>query len=302
MDKLFDKIRCLATGMYCTLKLFRQACLSDSKASYAFASLLIGADKNHPIFPERALIWLKQAAEQGNLDAIYAMALLGRAGHIAMPEAEMISYWRRSAEAGLADAMFRMGRFYEEGKRLERDLEEAEKWYKRAHERGYPDAAYRLRLMDYKTSPNDDPETVTWMKGAAEQDHPEAQFFLAEMYRTGSGEEQHVEKAVFWYEKAANQGFVKAQFELGMIYFCGEGVTFDSAKALKWFTPSAEAGHIDSQYLLGMIYERGWADVRQDMEKALGWYQRAAEQGFGDAGKALERNAIIKEHGLGYSF
>ena len=43
----------------------------------------------------------------------------------------------------------------------------------------------------------------------------------------------------------------------------------------------------DIRYQLGICYEGG-RGVRQDFKKAVGWYQKAAEQGNADAAKALD--------------
>ena len=43
-----------------------------------------------------------------------------------------------------------------------------------------------------------------------------------------------------------------------------------------------------AQYSLGYCYENGWGIVK-DMEKALEYYHKAADHGYEDAIKALER-------------
>ena len=296
MAAFSDRISCLTGGIKCLFVHCRLAWQDNQQAQLSLASFFLGPDKARPLFPKQAIFWLKKAADKDNVNALCLLAMLSESGYFPLSQEALISLWLKAAEGGVVDAIFRMGRIYEEGKLVEINLDEAEKWYRKADDLGHPEAMYRLKLMRQTHFPDDNfEEAVKWMKAAAERKHPEAQFFLAEMYRNGIGGEQDPALALCWYEKAAQQGFIRAQFELGMIYFCGEGVEVDSAKALEWFVPSAKAGFGESQYMLGMIYERGWSDIMQDMDNALFWYRSAAEQGFGEAQRALERIAVMDE-------
>jgi TPR repeat protein len=53
----------------------------------------------------------------------------------------------------------------------------------------------------------------------------------------------------------------------------------DELGALKAFHEAAEAGHGPAQAKLGEIYDRGNSAVARDYATALGWYQKAREQG-----------------------
>jgi len=77
---------------------------------------------------------------------------------------------------------------------------------------------------------------LKWWKPLAEQGVVNAQFNLAQMYRSGEGVPQNAATAAEWYRKAAQQGDKESQYLLGAMYLNGEGVKQDEAEAHKWFT------------------------------------------------------------------
>ena len=54
---------------------------------------------------------------------------------------------RRAAEHGDRDGQFNLGCFYEEGTALARDMEQAALWYQTAARQGHTEAAERLRAL-----------------------------------------------------------------------------------------------------------------------------------------------------------
>ena len=60
---------------------------------------------------------------------------------------------------------------------------------------------------------------------------------------------------------------------------CWNGIEIekDDQKAVKWYQKAAEQGHTDAQYNLALCYKNG-IGVEKDEQKAVEWYQKAAEQ------------------------
>ena len=76
------------------------------------------------------------------------------------------------------------------------------------------------------------------------------------------------------------QGNAKAIVRLGVCYeggFCD--IEEDHEKAVEWFRKAAEKGYGEAQYHLGNCYRDG-KGVSKDIAKALEWYQKAAEEGY----------------------
>ena len=88
------------------------------------------------------------------------------------------------AKQGDIPSQFNLGKMYQQGLGISKDLQKAAKWY---------------RL-------------------AAEQDHPEAQFNLGGMYYQGLNFPKNYQKAAKWYRLAAKQGHASAQYNLGYMY------------------------------------------------------------------------------------
>lgn len=79
------------------------------------------------------------------------------------------------------------------------------------------------------------------------------------------------------WQKAQNSD-ATAQFKLGKNYYDGKGIKQDYEKAVKWYTKAAEQGLADAQEELGDCYKFG-EGVRKNKKKAIYWYTKAAEQG-----------------------
>lgn len=73
-----------------------------------------------------------------------------------------------------------------------------------------------------------------------------------------------------------------AQYELGKMYYNGIGVAQNYQKALEWYEKAANQGDVAAQYKLGVMYQDG-EGVRQDYHKAVEWYTKASNQGYADA-------------------
>ena len=173
---------------------------------------------------------------------------------------------------------------------------------------------------------------VSWFRRAAEQGYAPGQTALGFMYSTGRGVGQNYEAAFQWSLRAANQGNVPAQFNLGNMYRDGRGVARDlsgrrdlvpsgrlirgmwarSTTSARWTAMDAachrittwpslgsavpqERGDPYAQNSLGAMYRDGQG-VRQDHDRAVAWFRRAADQGNAAGQTSLGR---MYENGRG---
>jgi Sel1 repeat len=88
----------------------------------------------------------------------------------------------------------------------------------------------------------DEEEAVRWYRKAAEQGDALAQCYLALCYASGVGIAKNEREAARWFRKAAEQGDATAQFNLGVCYMHGKGVQKSFAEAYKWFNVAAAQG------------------------------------------------------------
>jgi len=88
------------------------------------------------------------------------------------------------------------------------------------------------------------------------------------------------------YKRNTNPTKAKDQIWLGFKYEKGkEGVQKDMEKAIYWYTRAAEQGSTDAYVHLGMCFDG--EDTPKDIKKAIYWFTKAAEQGDADGQFAL---------------
>jgi len=103
-----------------------------------------------------------------------------------------------------------------------------------------------------------------------------AQYYIADMFRTGEGTPKNIQQAFYWHHKSALQGYAPGQSSLGVFYERGIGTKIDIEKALFWYKKAASQNFPLGQYNLGNLYR--FNKKYQDYKKAFYWHKKAAEQ------------------------
>jgi hypothetical protein len=120
------------------------------------------------------------------------------------------------AQAGNADAQFKLGITYENGKSGTTNFVEAVKWFRKAADQGSVPAEAALG-GSYKFGrgvDKDYAESLNWFRKAADQGYSRAQFNVGLMYENGWGVETNYAEAKNWFQKASEQGVMGAKSEL----------------------------------------------------------------------------------------
>ena len=169
------------------------------------------------------------------------------------------------------------------------DYAKALRLLRQAAEAGHAQAQYRLGIMhanaegvqlDYTNAAN-------WLRRAADQDLGHAQSLLGWLYAMGYGVEQDDGQAGHWYLKAAEQGFAKDQYTVAAMYRWGRyGVERNLSEMIRWYERAANQGFAPAQYALGQMLARG-IEVRKDAVTAFQWLSMAIVNGSESAKKAL---------------
>jgi len=155
-----------------------------------------------------------------------------------------IDVWQKEAENGNPKAQWLLGRCYEEGLGVEKNLIRAVKLYKKAAEQEFAVAQYELGCCYSigKGICEDKNESFKWIKAAAEQDYVVAQTILGSCFMDGEGTTINKTKAIKWIKKATDQGYALAESVLGDCFKYGQGVDVDKAEAFKWYKKAANQG------------------------------------------------------------
>ena len=115
-------------------------------------------------------------------------------------ESDDISILIQAADDGDSESQYKLGTYYEKGEVIDKDLNEAVKWYRRA----------------------------------ADQNNVNALFQLGECYYNARGVDQDFRRAFDLYLEAALEGQTKAQCALGRCFFYGDGVVKNRKNAFIW--------------------------------------------------------------------
>lgn len=171
---------------------------------------------------------------------------------------------------------------YEDGEALyqQKDYKNAYSLLKKAANAGNADAQYRIGYMNAKGegTPKNPKRASEWYLKSAEQGNAKAQNNLGLHYQDGNGVKKDLAQAAKWYQVAADQGNVSSLFNLAWLYKEGEGVPQDETKAFELFLKAAEKGDMQAQFNVAVRYRQGLG-VKADEEKELYWYRKAAIQG-----------------------
>lgn len=201
------------------------------------------------------------------------------------------------AQAGDAEAEYRIGWSYFTGKGVSVDYKEAARWLRLSAAQDFPDAEFALGYAyEHGTGVRKDArEAVRYYTAAAKHANSTAENNLASMYQHGQGVRKDLHQAAAWYQRAAEQGNVVAQCNLASMYFRGEGLTRDYSHAAKWFRSAAERGYAPAQENFAWMSYTG-TGLKLDYAEAAKWTRAAAEQGFARAQLDL---AYLYEKGRG---
>jgi TPR repeat protein len=218
------------------------------------------------------------------------------------------------ARSGSVMAQYNLGVMCAAGLGLERDDQEAVKWYLKAVAQGYAPAETNLGLL-YQAGrgvPKDDKKAFELYLRAANQGFVPAQNNLAAMYLKGEGVEKDYAKAAEWYKKPAEQGMPLALNSLGWMYYQGWGVPRDPTKGLEMIMKAAEtglkiaqtnamqimvaearSGNVRAMHNVATMCLRGWGGEHKP-EECVQWYEQAAQHGM-DA----SRNTLAEVYDTG---
>lgn len=103
---------------------------------------------------------------------------------------------------------------------------------------------------------DDMPEAVKWYRKAADRGVPEAQCNLALCYLIGKGVAASEQEAAKWLNRSAIQGNALAQINLGICHINGEGVAKNPVEAWKWISLAGNQRRQEASQLLPGIERR----------------------------------------------
>ena len=213
------------------------------------------------------------------LGELYANAL-----GIKRDEAKAAEWYKRAADAGDREAMFALAMLDLSGRgSTAANREEGAKWLASSAKLGNPKAAYNLALLylDGQTFPQDVRRAAELLRLAADAGNPEAQYALATFYKEGTGVEKSIDKAVRLLQAAALADNVDAEVEYAIALFNGTGTPKNQAAAVALLRKAAKQNSPIAQNRLARVLVTGMG-APMDKIEGLKWHLVAKTAGKGD--------------------
>nr|WP_321402113.1 alpha/beta hydrolase-fold protein [uncultured Desulfobacter sp.] len=237
--------------------------------------------------------WLFEQTKGGGGWKLYAKARASRDANTAF------GYYYQAAQSGSVPAQYAVGKAYERGDGVQKDMPKAMLWYKKAGAKGSNSALLDIGILYFRGEQvaQDYKQALEYFKLAWKYGHMKAPRYIGIIYEQGLGVQPDYTEALKFYKKASNAGDITAAARIGWLYERGLGVVQSYETAIKWYlkaapTPEEAAENIHPRVLalsrLGYLYEKGLG-VGQDTAKALAWYKVAAEDGDTFAESAVKR-------------
>lgn len=164
---------------------------------------------------------IKLYSEAGNNNYVPAMYNIGRLKLEDGNAAEAFSIFNNIEDQNYAPALNLLGVMYNNGDYVNKDLDKAFLYYKKAADLGNPDA----------------------------------KFNLGQMYFYGEGVKQDYGKSFYWYDASAKQDYDFAKIQLATLYYKGYGVEKNIEKAISIINSMAEEGDPDAIYNIRLYYK-----------------------------------------------
>ncbi|WP_355662416.1 tetratricopeptide repeat protein [Halomonas salifodinae] len=224
-----------------------------------------------------AMPYLRQAAEAGDVDAMYYMGEAERRQQMMGLTRAAMEWYLKAAAEGDAYSMLQLfrGGACTAGDRCPEGFED---WHHAAlaitqpqAEAGDPDAMlamYHIQRM-FEASRR----AGEWLERAAEAGQPEAQTLLGRQILSGRGwyltNSRRLGAAEAWFRQAAEQGYVPGMSGVASALIAQE--RYD--EAWEWMQAASQAGHIDRRFGVGWCYlDPTWSDrCQNEQDKVKGW-------------------------------
>ena len=163
----------------------------------------------------RAADWFAKAAEAGDFEAVYHLAVYKMEAADA-DWCEIVSMLEQAAEHGNEAAVLKLAYCYLEGKGTAQRGDEAIATLKKMADKGHDDAMYELGMLyiNGKYAEVNKGQAVKWLEKAGRKNNAAALCQLAEMYAAGNMVAQNNKKCTSYYQRAAELGNGKALYHI----------------------------------------------------------------------------------------
>lgn len=171
---------------------------------------------------------------------------------------DKIKSYQEAALEDDAEAYYKLGKLYFDGKYVNKDYEKALKYFNASYYLNSTEGTYNLGLfyLSKKTKFHDNKKALSLFLELARKGHAPSQNRVGMFLTSGVILEKDYKEAVKWYERASKQGYVNAQCNLAFMYASGKGVWQNMGRANAFAKPGFEKGNV--------LCEKVWIDFNLD--------------------------------------
>lgn len=252
---------------------------------------------------QQALAIIKTKAAKGDTESQLRLGGIYLEGIDVKKDTDKALYWLEKSSKNNPTAQWLLAEIYLDGKYgINKDIEKGFFWTKKAAENGIYASMNELTHM-YRYGIGTDinyEKTFFWQKQLVKSTlnqlfgMKDEEVTLAAMYYCGMGTPKSIEKEQALKTKATGDSVSNTSMSYiygGICYEVGE-----YSLALPFIKADAQSGVDESQLLLGEMYHFGIGDVHQNIDQAIFWYTKAADQGNNSARLNL---AMLYTDGMG---
>ena len=230
---------------------------------------------------EHARRWYQLAASKSHPDALVALGEMAIKNEAGLTQADAISYLTRASDMGRTDAMRALADLHRTGQGTPTDVNQSEKYLKKASESFDKDATKRLGDSHFEKDPK---QALKYYEQAAASGHVEAAYIAGVMYVENFNIRPNSSRSAALLKQAAEGGHASAQADYGLLVYQGAGAARSETEAAKWFEKSARGGDVEGQFLYAFTLAKG-EGVTQNFEEAYYWLLKSGQSSVDDYDK-----------------
>lgn len=221
-----------------------------------------------------AEIYLKEAIELGNIHAEYLLAKIYLGNDDEKIRQKAVKLLLSSSKHKNSLASYQLGKLYQEGLLVEKDLAQAIACFKEADK--YPSANYQLSkiYLDEESEYYDIQSGLHYLTAAVKEHHEYAQYRLACLLIEGKLLPQDTKKAEELLKASADQGNIQACCKYASLLLNGEFLEKDEEQAVRYLRYATEEDNDFAQYQLGRYFLS-----QGDKEQAIYWLAKSKQAG-----------------------
>lgn len=190
-----------------------------------------------------------------------------------------LRWYKVKAERGLPEAQYKLGKIYEIGLEIKKDLLQAAHWFGLAAEQGHVEAQYYLGIWYANGIVVTQNETLAsrYLAAAAKKGHKKASK-LIEKSLDGNVLDNNESIAVWWLKQLALRGSAGARYRLAYLYEQGRGVGKNLVIAKKLYAMAAKQGSNEAKERLRLVEKGNAPAIVTKVEKYTQSVSRSDQQ------------------------